>query len=360
MAFEDALTDVASKLHDFSDTLETEEATKNALVMPFIARVLGYDVFNPNEVVPEFVCDVGSRKAEKIDYAIKRDDSVQILVEVKPVSAALSLENASQLTRYFSVVAARIGILTNGRHWLFYTDLDKPNIMDKTPFLRLDLSDIDPYALPELKKLTKETFDLDSVLAAAEELKYVSSIKAEVAREFSTPSQELVRLFAKRVYEGSLTARVMDTFDQVTTKALRQYLTDQVNARLKTALDSPDAPHVTVEAEQTEVVEEVPADGIITTDEEREAFLIVRAIVASEVAVERVSDRDRQSYFGVLLDNNNRKPICRFHFNSKSVKHIGLIDSEKNETRHQIFDLNDIYQYADQLRATVRNYLDAE
>lgn len=361
MAFEDALSDVASKLHDFSDSLETEEATKNALVMPFIARVLGYDVFNPNEVVPEFVCDVGSRKAEKIDYAIKRDDAVQILVEVKPVGAALSLENASQLTRYFSVVAARIGILTNGRHWLFYTDLDKPNVMDRTPFLRLDLADIDPYALPELRKLTKETFDLDSVLAAAEELKYVSAIKAEVSREFATPSQELVRLFAKRVYDGSVTARVMEVFDQVTTKALRQYLTDQVNARLKTALNSSDAAHLTVSDEEVQGSETTSsADRIVTTEDELEAYFIVRAIVASEVSVERVAQRDRQTYFGVLLDDNNRKPICRFHFNGRAVKYLGLFDDQKNETRKQIFELSDIYQYSIELRATVHSYIDAE
>lgn len=361
MTFEDALAEAAERLSDFGDSLETEEATKNALVMPFIAKVLGYDVFNPQEVVPEFVCDVGSRRSEKIDYAVKRDGAVQMLIEAKPVGAALSLENASQLTRYFSVASARIGVLTNGRNWLFYTDLDKPNVMDAKPFLRLDLSDIDPYALPELKKLTKETFDLDSVLAAAEELKYVSSIKAEVAREFTTPSTDVVKLFARRVYDGSLTARMMEIFEKVTGKAMRQYLNDQVNTRLKTALDSSDQAPVApapIDGDGEEPAEgRADPDGIVTTEDEFEAFYIVRAIVASEVSVSRVVARDRQSYFGVLLDDNNRKPICRFHFNGRSVKYLGVFDENKAETRHQVFEVNDIYQYAEGLRATVRRYL---
>lgn len=356
MAFEDALEDAAKKLSEFGSSLSTEEATKNALIMPFISRVLGYDVFNPQEVVPEFVADVGSRKGEKIDYAIMRDGSVQMLIECKQVGAPLSLENSSQLTRYFTVCSARLGILTNGRHWLFYTDLDKPNVMDAKPFLRLDLSEIDPNTLPELKKLTKDTFDIESVMAAAEELKYVSAVKAEVAKEFTTPSADLVRMLAKRVYDGSLTAKVQATFEGVVAKALRQYITDQVNARLKTALDGQPAVASTGIPSQ-EVAEAVTDSPINTTAEEAESFLIVRAILASEVEVDRIVARDRQSYFGVLLDDNNRKPICRFHYNSQSVRYLGTFDADKNETKHQVFAANDIYKYADVLRATVRNYL---
>lgn len=350
---ESALADIAEKLDGYGDDLQTEEATKNALIMPFISRVLGYDVFNPGEVIPEFVADVGSRKSEKVDYAIMHDGHVQMLIEAKQAGAPLSLENATQLTRYFTVVSARIGVLTNGRHWLFYTDLDKPNIMDAKPFLRLDIADVDNYTLPELRKLTKESFDLDSILAAAEELKYVSAAKAEVAREFSTPSPELIRLFAKRIYDGSITAKVQATFEGILTKAMRQFITEQVNGRLKTALDGDQhssQPETMVEAEPA------PQSKIVTTEEEKEAFLIVRAILASEVPLERVAARDRQSYFGVLLDDNNRKPICRLYLDSPTIKRIGIFGPGKIETKHQIFNLNDIYGHADDLRTAVHCY----
>lgn len=60
--------------------------------------------------------------------------------------------------------------------------------------------------------------------------------------------------------------------------------------------------------------------------------------------------RDTQSYCGVLLEDNNRKPICRFHLN-RSQKYIGLFDQEKNETRQAIESVDDIYGFAEQLKA---------
>ena len=358
MSFEDALLNIANRVQDYAGSLETEEATKNAIIMPFIQSVLGYDVFNPDEVVPEFVADVGSRKAEKIDYAIKREESIQILVEAKKIGEPLSLEHASQLVRYFSVSNARIGVLTNGRYWHFYTDLDKPNIMDSRPFLRLDLMNVDTYILPELKKLTKATFDLDSVLTAAEELKYVSSTRTEIAQAFSDPDADFVQLFARRVYDGALTAKMRDFFQGVVEKACRQFLAEQVNERLKNAL----AESTSVSTESENEVSRVDVDvedkkaGIVTTEEERQAYMIVRAIVASEIPLERIFYRDTKSYFGVLVDNSNRKPVCRFHFNGKSKKYLGLLDEHKVETRHEIERLEDIYQYAEQLREAACRY----
>lgn len=367
MAFEDALTDLASKISEYRDTLQTEEATKNAVVMPFISRVLGYDVFNPAEVVPEFICDIGIKKGEKIDYAIMRDGEVRMLIEAKHIGAPLTLENAGQLVRYFHVSNARIGVLTNGQYWHFYTDLDKQNIMDEKPFLRLNLLDIDAYTLPELKKLTKSSFDLESVLVAAEELKYVSAVKAEIAREFADPSEDFMRLFAARVYDGSLTAKVREFFLGITHKASAQYINDRVNERLKSALQGQGpaigaavpVPETTAANDETalDTNDDAPAAdrGIETTIEEIEAYNIVRAIVASEVPLDRIAHRDTKSYFGVLLDDNNRKPICRLHFN-RSQKYLGLFDGEKNETKVPIERVEEIYDHSDLLRATVHAY----
>jgi len=351
MAFEEALADIATKVRDYADSLMTEEATKTAIVMPFMGRVLGYDVFNPQEVVPEFIADVGIKKGEKIDFAVMRDGQVQMLIEAKKIGEPLNLVHASQLVRYFHVSNARIGVLTNGREWNFYTDLDKPNVMDGAPFLRLDLLDIDPYILPDLKKLTKDTFDLDSVLLAAEELKYVSALKRAIGQQFESPSDELVRLLAGIFYEGMFTQKVRELFTRLTAKALTQFINDSVNSRLKSALggaapavgaapqDSPTSPAPAPEGE----------DGIETTLEEIEGFQIVRAIVASEVPFTRVVARDQKSYFGILLDDNNRKPVCRLHFNRKQM-YIGLFDADKNERRELLGSVEEIYHHADELR----------
>lgn len=362
MAFQEALAGVAAQVEQYRADLKTEEATKTAVVMPFISRVLGYDVFNPSEVIPEFVADVGMKKGEKVDFAIMREGEIQILIEAKAIGAPLTLENANQLVRYFHVSSARVAVLTNGQHWHFFTDLDKPNRMDDKPFLRLDLLDIDPYTLPELKKLTKIAFDVESVLMAAEELKYVSSLKRALIEQFNSPSDDFVRILASPVYAGPFTAKVRDLFSRLTKTALQQFTNDQVNSRLKSALrgSAPvvgatpqiDLPDVNEDAEE----QRSASTDVETTLDELEGFHIVRAIVASEVPFDRVVSRDTKSYFGVLIDDNNRKPVCRLHFNRKQ-KYLGLFDEQKIERREPLERVEDIYHHAEVLRETVARYL---
>lgn len=363
---------LALKVREQKGRIETEEATKNAFVMPFISTVLGYDVFNPAEVTPEFVADVGTKKGEKIDYAIVHDGQVQVLVEVKKVNDPLRIEHASQLFRYFAATNARIAILTNGEVYEFYTDLDAPNRMDSKPFLVLDLADIDETLLPELAKLAKDSFDLSSVISAAGELKYIGQIKRVLTAQFKEPEYEWIKFLTTRVYEGSFTQRVRDQFTELVVKATRQFLNEQVNDRLKNALGSSDdyvsAPSVAVADEQNQTTQsgsqiltarEKAAgvdEHIATTDEELEGYRIIRAIVCSEVSVSRVVSRDAKTYFGVLLDDNNRKPIARLWFN-RSKKYIGIFDEDKTETRMPIITLEEIYDHADHLRKTVARYV---
>jgi len=354
------LNNLASKIRQQGAAIQTEEATKNAFIMPFIATVLGYDVFDPTEVMPEFVCDVGTKKGEKIDYAILKASEVQILFECKKLGEPLNINHAGQLFRYFHVTSARIAILTNGQVYKFFTDLDQPNKMDEKPFLELDLLDIDEHVVPELAKLTKVAFDVESIISAAGELKFIGQIKRLIASEFSTPSDDFVRFIATHVYEGTITQRVREQFAELTKKATAQYLSDQVNERLKSAMSGTNP--ITVPAGDTpaeagsEAAKYEPEEKVTTTIEEMEGFHIVKAIVRSAVDVKRIAMRDTQSYCGVLLDDNNRKPICRLHFN-RGQKYIGTFDQEKNETRNPIESVDDIYNFADQLRVTVGYYL---
>lgn len=360
MDFFEKLTSLAAKVRLQGPAIQTEEATKNAFVMPFINTVLGYDVFDPLEVMPEFVCDVGTKKGEKIDYAIMKDGEVQILIECKKIGESLSINHASQLFRYFHVTSARISILTNGQVYRFFTDLDAPNKMDEKPFLELDLLDIDEYSVPELIKLTKSAFDVDSIINAAGELKYVSQLKKLIGTQVSKPEDDFVKFFASRVYEGVITQKVREQFYELTRKALAQFLNDQINDRLKSAMSGVIQPSlasipVTNSAKADAQDRDETEDKILTTLEELEGYHIVRAVVRSVVDAKRIVQRDTQSYFGVLLDDNNRKPICRLHFN-RSQKYLGIFDEEKNETRHAISSIDEIYGYADQLKKTVGYY----
>jgi hypothetical protein len=362
--FEERLGALATKVQNQREAIQTEEATKNAFVMPFISTILGYDVFNPLEVVPEFTADVGVKKGEKVDYAIMRDGEVQMLIESKKSTEPLRIEHASQLFRYFAVTNARIAVLTNGQVYNFYTDLDAPNRMDDRPFLVLDLLDIDETLLPELRRLTKDAFDLDSVISAAEELKYVGAIKRAVAAQFREPDEDFVRLFTSRVYEKRFTQEVRQQFTTLVGKATKQFLNEQVNDRLKAALGAPYAPSeaqpaATVISSGPVAEDDISRDTEIeTTLEELEGYQIVKAIACSEVKPQRVVHRDAKSYFAVLLDDNNRKTIARLWFNSKKQKYIGLFDQHRSETRHPISALDDIYQHAETIRATVRSLSD--
>ena len=361
------LHSLAAKLEQQRSGIETEEATKNAFVMPFISLVLGYDVFNPNEVVPEFTADVGTKKGEKVDYAIVKDGEVQILIECKHVGAPLNIKHASQLFRYFAVTNARIAILTNGDEYQFFTDLDAPNKMDEKPFLVIKVSDLDSALIPELNKLTRESFDLDSIINAAEELKYVGEFKRVLAAQFADPDTDWVKFLTTRVYEGAFTQKVREQFTGLVIKAMKQFLNDRVNDRLKAALggqniqsddmsvSSSEASEHVAEASVSASTDSDSLDGITTTLEEIEGFQIVRAIACSEALPSRIAQRDNKSYFSILLDDNNRRPIARLRFNS-SQKYIGLFDEEKNETRYAIDSLDEIYQHAEQIRRTVHYY----
>lgn len=356
MDFEEKLQALSSKIEQQRALIETEEATKTAFILPFIQSVLGYDVFNPAEVIPEFTADVGTKRGEKVDYAITKDGSVQILIECKKIGDELNVNHASQLYRYFGVTTAKIAVLTNGQVYKFYTDLESPNRMDEKPFLVLDICDIDDHVVPELKKITKPAFDVDSIVSAAGELKYVGQIRRIIAQQLKDPDEEFIRFFIARVYEGPITQRVREQFAPLTLKAIKQYLNDQINERLKNAI-SP-RPVVESEAPRESDAEQVTADeddGIITTVEEIEGFNIVKAIVRSSVDVSRVVARDTKSYFGILLDDNNRKPICRLHFN-RAQKYIGIFDDERKEVRQPIESLDDIFGFSDELQKTASSY----
>ena len=160
------------------DNIQTEEATKNAFIMPFL-QSLGYDVFNPLEVVPEFIADIGIKKGEKIDYVIMRDNEPILIIECKHWKEKVDAHN-SQLHRYYHVSKSRFGVLTNGHQYNFYADLENPNIMDEKPFFTLDLSNLKDFSLKILEKFSKKGYNLEEILDSAEALKYIKAIRNEL------------------------------------------------------------------------------------------------------------------------------------------------------------------------------------
>lgn len=346
MDFKDQVKQIADRALKLKEQIQTEEATKNALVMPFI-QSLGYDIFNPMEVVPEFVSDIGTKKGEKIDYAIMKDGSPVLLIECKHWAQNLDLHDG-QLLRYFHVSKSRFGVLTNGILYRFYADLVEPNKMDEKPFLEFTITDIKDNQLEELKKFHKATFDIDSIVNTASELKYMNELRTLISAELTNPSENFVRHFAKQVHPGIITAKVLEQFTNLTRKTIQQYITDIITERLKTALTKENEK---TQQEQT-IVPSTPTEKnkINTTPEELEAYLIVKSILRQSTDSNRIHFRDAQSYFSILLDDNNRKPICRFYLETER-KQIALLDAQKKETKYELKTLDDIYLYAELITA---------
>ena len=357
MDFIDSIRALGAKVKEQKDRIQTEEATKNAFIMPFI-QALGYDVFNPAEVVPEFVADFGMKKGEKVDYAVFAGGKPAILFECKSSSTNLDVVHASQLSRYFTQTDARIGVLTNGVIYRFFSDLEKLNKMDERPFLEFNILDVQEDLVEELKRFTKGAFDLERILDVAGELKYTREILGLLAQEFKAPSDDFVRFFASRAYSGNLTVKVREQFQAITQDALQQFINDRVNDRLKSALESGKraSPEESVEEDDSDDEEGGPqARGVETTVEELQAYYIVKAIVGGTTDRKRIVMRDKLTHCGVLLDDTNRKPICHFRFRSRG-KTLVLFDAQKNKERVAIQDLDDIYKYADRLKDMVRIY----
>jgi hypothetical protein len=190
--FIDHLRVLATRITNTRAVIQTEEATKNAMIMPLI-QILGYNVFDPLEVTPELVADVGTKKGEKVDYAILKDGKPIILFECKKAGGDLNINHAGQLFRYFHVTAARFGVLTNGLVYRFFTDLEQPNKMDEKPFFEFNILDFKDRDVEELKKFAKSAFDLETILTTANELKYTRAIQTRLNEWMVSPSEDFVR-----------------------------------------------------------------------------------------------------------------------------------------------------------------------
>lgn len=354
MDFKDQIKLLGDRVLKLKDQIATEEATKNAFIMPFI-QALGYDVFNPLEVVPEYITDIGTKKGEKIDYAIFKDNNPTILVECKHWGQNLNLHDG-QLLRYFHVSKAKFGILTNGITYRFYSDLVEPNKMDEKPFLEFTVSEIKDNQIDELKKFHKSYFDAESISNTASELKYMNELKHLIQHELVNPSPDFVKHFAKQVYPSVITSKVLEQFTNLTRKSLQQYISDLITERLKTALTKED--EVAKEQEVNQITENQTKEEfnkVVTTDEELEGFMIIKTILRQKIPVHRINYRDAQSYFAILLDDNNRKTICRLYLNG-SKKHFAILDDQKKEIKNEIQSIDDIFNFSETLINIVASY----
>ena len=208
----DKIKAIAARYLSAKDQIQTEEGTKTSLILPFIAA-LGYDVFNPLEIVPEFVADIGIKKGEKIDFAVKAGDQVNILIECKWCGSALDHKKISQLFRYFHTCKSHVGILTNGLQYHFFADVEEENRMDQSPFFTFDIMSFDETHLHELQRFTKQDFDVQSIMAVAKDMKDRAAIKTKLEEYYQQPTDNFVKCILSDLgFSGMKTQQVINAY----------------------------------------------------------------------------------------------------------------------------------------------------
>jgi hypothetical protein len=353
MDFIDTLRQFAARTEKLYPQIQTEEATKTSLIMPFFQQIFGYDIFNPDEFVPEFTADVGIKKGEKVDYAVILNGEPAILVEAKWCGAPLE-KHDSQLFRYFGTTSAKFGILTNGIIYKFYTDLDERNKMDLTPFLELDIINIKESIIGELKRFCKANFNAEEIFSRAAELKYSNDIKAYFSEQLKDPSDDFIKFMMSNTYDGLKTTAAIDRFRPIVKTALNSLISETMNERITAALRTDAA----ADADDIEVVSSIAEVEplriqAITTDEEIQAFYIVKAILATDLDISKVSYKDTVNYFAIIYNGMPTKWICRIRFSEKK-KYIGLPAANGNEVKHELIGIDDIYRLSAEIIAAAQ------
>ncbi len=358
MDFKDNIRQLGERVTKLKDQIATEEATKNAFIMPFI-QILGYDVFNPLEVIPELDCDLIKKRGEKIDYAIVKDGEPIMLIECKHWMQDLNL-HSTQLQKYFVASKAKFGVLTNGIVYQFFTDLEKPNIMDDTPFLELNLENLKDQQIEAVKKFHKSYFDVENILSSASELKYMAELKSIIKNEFSSPSVDMVKMLARKVYDGTITQKVLEQFTDLVRRSFASHINDVMSERLNIAIQSTSSSQEKTETANKEIMQdedESPEKGkIITTEEELEGFYIVKAILHDIIPPENIVYRDSVTRFSIFYSKNKSVTICSLWFNCKQKK-LGFQKGKGEIDFVQLNSVDDIWEHSERIINSAKTIL---
>ncbi len=329
MGFIDDLRQLAEHVKRRQGHVKSEEATKQAIVLPFL-QVLGFDVYDPSEVQPEYVADFAKKKPgggmEKVDYVLRVGGQPAMFVECKPIDSAPE-DADGQLARYFNATpSVRVGVVTNGLRYRFFTDLRAPNVMDPTPFLQFDILSFTDRDADNLRTFTKDGFNPSAIQACAEEIIYTDRLTGLVGELLRNPSENFVRflLGELELVSGRVTARVVERFTPIVRRAVQSTIVEMMTRSIQQEIAAP--PPASLPAPTASVVPAAPATAqalatmsatgstppsdaadakapreVVTTAEELELFDVVGRFVADSAHKRPIAYKDTTGYFGINL-----------------------------------------------------------
>lgn len=236
-----------------SELIKNEESTKQFLILPLL-RGLGYDTYSPKEVTPEFTADF-HKKNEKVDYAITLNGEPKIFLEAKSINQKIN-KSAPQLSRYFSTFpSVRLGILTNGIEYHFFTDLNNTNIMDSNPFFVFNIIDYNDEDFNNLIKFSKNLYDYEGIKSLAESLMYTHSFKSVIKEIFENPSDDFIRFVIKERFKFKVTQQFINTSRPLVQKCIQESLSEIISERFDLSLNHHELQEVSVTTEVSVVTE---------------------------------------------------------------------------------------------------------
>lgn len=334
MDIKDSLLQLADKIKKQKVAIQTEEATKNAFIMPMIA-LLGYDVFDPFEVIPEMDCDL-TQRGDKIDYAIMKDGHPILLIECKHCNQRLDV-HGTQLSKYYAASNARFGVLTNGIEYRFYADLDKRNIMDEKPFLIVNMLDLSDNDIEQMKKFHKSYYNESEILSTAQELQATIQVKNMMEQIFKQPNDEFVRYFVRNLNDGKSTPKLVEQYRPIVKKSIASIIDDIISDRLNIA------------AKQTDMVDTTPIDketNDTMTQEKHDAYNIVKELIGEQGEVSYTN------FKGYLLIWTKYECwwVCRISLKPYSKRICFTTENRCGYTWNQIQSVEDIRIYSDEIK----------
>ncbi|WDI36385.1 type I restriction enzyme HsdR N-terminal domain-containing protein (plasmid) [Entomospira entomophila] len=366
MAFSDELYSLGKKYKEYEEAggnegigkvLPHEEAIKAAIIRPFI-KILGYDTANPLEVMPEYTADVPGKKGEKVDFAIMNQGNPILLVECKKAEAPLN-KHSGQLFRYFTTEKAKFALLTNGKEYRFFTDLDEDNKMDVGYFLVADITQLNEDVINDLKRFRKETFNQEALIQYAERSKYLNLLKEKIKEDFENPEKDFVSLLYSRIKGPKVTDKRLPAYSELVKTAWIQILNENFNARIARATMpevEPSSPLIGNSSEK-----KLPE----TTEEELAFHRKIMNLLKADVETKDITYRDGMGQFSILWRDNRRQPLVHLIAESSTAYRgekmiilypVNIETGEKEEEKIVIKSIDEIKNYKDILLQTIRLY----
>lgn len=341
MAFERSMKELIEKIDKEKSYANNEQATKVAFINPFLDN-LGYDVRDPRKVQHEYSSEAGGKKGEKVDYAIMKDNIPIMIVEAKHHDKKL-VSWGTQLQRYFNVMpSVKFAILTNGIEYKFFTDFDEVNMLDNQPFMHINLNDMSESNFKQLEKFAYDNLDLESAYENAAYQKSMMQIHNVLVENFNTPSDSFIEFFARNIDIGqkAVTSKIKEDLRAPLKQTLDNFITSKIRKSLLHSLGATEeiANNSTQEAEAPEKAINTERTVKSPSEDDLQALMIVRAIIAEFAPVEEMFLKNTTTYTTILRYNKTTRWITRIWFSSKNIR----IEINAPSVAGQKFDLESL------------------